>query len=190
MAPRIVLALLIAATVTAVGGCGAEPAPYQQAVGPSHGTPTPYPTRGVPATGYDTGQIPERFVIQPSGPYWVQLFDPAAPQGTIVVGIEPTRPGDDLEAAVAMQRQEMDNPPHSRFREAGELATAALGAMRWTWSSFTIDDLEMEQLALFGAHPADGCLVIARSEYPSGSGERQAKLDELVAIATVIGPGL
>jgi hypothetical protein len=190
MAPRIVLALLIAATVMAIGGCGAEPAPSQQVVGPQRSSPTASPTRSVAATGYDQARIPERFTLQPSGPYWVQLFDPAAPQATVVVGIEPSRSGADLEAAVAMQRQEMDNPPHSRFHESGELATDALGTARWTRSSYRFDDLDMEQLALFAAHPGEGCLVIARSEYPSGGGELQAKLDELVAIASVIAPGL
>jgi len=190
MAPRIVLALLIAATAMAIGGCGAEPAPYKQAVGPSRSTPTPYPTRSVPAAGYDQAQVPERFTIQPSGPFWVQLIDAADRQASIVVGIQPTRSGADLGAAVEMQRQEMDKPPHSQFHESGAVTTAALGEIRWTWSSYRIDDLEMQQLALFGAHPADRCLVIARSEYPSGRGERQAKLDELVAIAAVIGPGL
>jgi hypothetical protein len=120
----------------------------------------------------------------------VQLVDPADRSASIVVGIEPSRSGAELEAAVAVQRQEMDNPPHSRFHESGGLATEALGTVRWTWASYRSDDLDMEQLALFGAHPTDGCLVIARSEYPSKSGDRQAKLDELVAIASVIGPGL
>jgi hypothetical protein len=186
----MVLALLIAATVMAIGGCGAEPAPYQQAVGPSRSTPTPYPTRSVPAAGYDQAEVPERFTIQPSGPFWVQLFDPAAPEGTIVVGIEPSRSGADLAAAVEMQRQEMDNPPHSQFHESGVVTTEALGAVRWTWASYRLDEIEMEQLALFAAHPGEGCLLIARSEYPSSRGERQAKLDELVAIASTIGPGL
>ncbi len=190
MAPRMVLALLIAATVIAIGGCGAEPAPSQQAVGPRRSSPTALPTRSVPAAGFDEAQIPERFQLQPSGPYWVQLVDPADRSASIVVGIEPSRSGAELEAAVAVQRQEMDNPPHSRFHESGGLATEALGTVRWTWASYRSDDLDMEQLALFGAHPTDGCLVIARSEYPSGSGERQTKLDELVAIASVIGPGL
>jgi hypothetical protein len=190
VAPRTVLALLIAATVIATGGCGAEPAPYRQAAGPQRSSPTALPTRSVAAAGYDHARIPERFTLQPSGPYWVQLFDPADRLATIVVGIEPSRSGADLEAAVAMQRQEMDNPPQSRFHESGEVLTEALGAMRWTRSSYRLDELEMQQLALFGAHPADGCLVIARSEYPGGGGERQAKLDELVAIASVIGPGL
>jgi hypothetical protein len=190
MAPRIVPALLIAATVAAIGGCGAEPTPSPQAVGPSRNTPTPYPTRSAAATGYDRAQVPERFVIQPSGPFWVQLFDPAARDATIVVGIEPTRSGAELEAAVAMQREEMDRPPQSRYHEAGELRSETLGAVRWTWASYRLDDLEMEQLALFAAHPGEGCLLIARSEYPSGKGERQAKLDELVAVAAVIGPGL
>jgi hypothetical protein len=84
----------------------------------------------------------------------------------------------------------MDNPPQSRYRESGAVDSPALGTLRWTWSSYRMDDEEIEQLALFGAHPADGCLVIARSEYRAESGDRQDKLDELVAITSIIGPGL
>ena len=188
--PSVVL--LLAAVAAGLSGCGADPVetPHRRTVEAPPATPAPMPTRVAPSAGFDAARIPDRFTVAPAGPYWVQLSDPDEPNASIVVGIEPRRSGGDLEAAVEMQRAEMDNPPVSKFRETGTFDGEALGEMRWTFSTFQMDETEMHQLALFGAHPTEGCLVIARSEYPAGSTDRQARLDELVAITSVIAPGL
>jgi hypothetical protein len=189
---RPVVVLLLAAAAAGTIGCGAGPedTPHRRAAELQVDTPIPMPTRSAPSTGFEEARIPDRFRLAHSGPYWVQLIDPGEPGASLVVGIEPRRSGGDLEAAVEMQRAEMDAPPVSRFRETGTVDTEALGGMRWTWSTFEVDDVEMHQLALFGAHPTEGCLVIARSEYPARGGDRQAKLDELVAITSIVAPGL
>lgn len=188
--PLVVLLLGAAAAGTVGCGAGPEETPYRKTAEPTIATPVPVPTRIAPSTGFEEARIPDRFTLAHSGPYWVQLNDPGEPGASLVVGIEPRRSGGDLEAAVEMQRAEMDAPPDSRFRETGTVDSEVLGAMRWTWSTLETDEGEMHQLALFGAHPTEGCLVIARSEYPDGSGDRQAKLDELVAITGIIAPGL
>lgn len=189
---RPVVVLLLAAAAAGISGCGAGPAetPQRRMAEAPPATPVPMPTRSAPSTGFEEARIPDRFTLAHSGPYWVQLNDPGEPGASLVVGIEPRRSGGDLEAAVEMQRAEMDAPPVSRFRETGTVDSEALGEMRWTWSTFESDDVEMHQLALFGAHPTEGCLVIARSEYPARGGDRGAKLDELVAITGLIAPGL
>jgi hypothetical protein len=189
---RPIVVLLLAAVATGISGCGAGPAetPQRRTAEAPPASPIPMPTRISPSTGFEAARIPERFTLAHSGSYWVQLNDPGEPGASLVVGIEPRRSGGDLEAAVEMQRAEMDAPRDSRFRETGTVESEVLGEMRWTWSTFEVDEVEMHQLALFGAHPTEGCLVIARSEYPAGSADRQTKLDELVAVTGIIAPGL
>lgn len=181
--------------VAMITGCGSESTQngqpqYRHAVGSPKNTPTPLPTRTVQGSGFDRSAISDRFLVTLSGPYWVQLVDREAPSSIIVVGIEPTRSGYDLEGAVEMQRSEMDNPPQSMFLESGVFESDVLGVMQWTSSRYQIDEQEIQQIALFGAHPADGCLVIARSEFPENGGSFQSKLDELVTTTEIIGPGL
>jgi hypothetical protein len=48
----------------------------------------------------------------------------------------------------------------------------------------------MTQLALFASHSSTNSLLIARSEFPSGSDDAQSELQELVRAAEIIGPGL
>jgi hypothetical protein len=97
-----VVVLFAGALVVGTAGCGVDEQPkrYQESMGTPKNTSTLYPTRSVPSTGFDRTRIPERFRLMQSGPYWVQLVDPEEPFSSIVVGIEPSRSGRDLEAAV------------------------------------------------------------------------------------------
>jgi hypothetical protein len=152
--------------------------------------PTPLPTRSVPSTGFDESKIPDSFAIQYSGPYWVQLNDRSTTGSSIVVGVDPTECGQDLAGALESYRTEMDKPPQSRFEESGTRETSTFGPVYWGRASFAEDDLTIEQIAIYAHHPSDACLVIARSEYREDSARFQDKLDELVRLASIIGPGI
>ena len=172
-------------------GCGVAPQDEQEMSTRPRKSPTPYPTRSVTASGFQEADLPPQYLVSYSGPYWVQLNDLENNEVSIVVGIVPTQSARDLEAAVEGQMQDLATPAKPRDRESGSIDSQALGRMLGFRTQFD-DEIgtRSKQVALFGTHPADGCLVIARSEYPSEGADDQAKLDELVAIADVIAPGL
>lgn len=174
-------------------GCGGQPTPentpHVTRLGPRD-TPTPYPTRSVPSKGFDAGLLESEFKISYSGPHWVHLGRRDRENSIVVVGIVPSRSGSNLSQEVANHRDEFSRTAGSTYHESGSVDTKTLGRAMWSWGSHRDEDRPTEQLVLFAAHPADGCLVIARAEFPSARDPIQPHLDELVAIAEIVGPGL
>jgi hypothetical protein len=145
----------------------------------------------VESTGFDEAALPQQYAVSYSGSYWVQLNHVDDPSVSIVVGIVPSQPASDLDAAVKGQLQDLAPAARPSDRESGSVESATLGPMRWYRTRYEDEEgVERVQLALFGAHPADSCLVVARSEYPADTPDAATKLDELLEIVSVVGPGL
>lgn len=189
---RHVFLLHVAILVTL--GCGNRPEPpavrgQENPLRP-RSTPTPYPTRTAPSRGFDASTLKPEYEINYSGPSWVQLNNRRIQNNVIVVGIVQSEPGGNYDRQVELHRQEFSNNPLSKYRESGTIETRNLGLATWSWASFDADGVEMEQLALFAEHPTEGCLLVARSEFPSDGGNIEPRLRELVEVAEIVGPGL
>lgn len=178
------------ALIFVTGSCGVQTDQTYGKRHPPRERPTPLPTRNITNPGFSRTQVPAHFSISYSGPYWVQLQRRDVENTTIVVGVEPSRSGDDLEAEVESHRSSIDYPPDGLHLDSGTIESGVLGQVLWSWGRFKSDDQTFDQLAIFARHPEDGVLLIARSEFPSEGDEIDFKLDELLAMAEIIGPGL
>ncbi len=192
MPKRLLRPFLLVAIVLAAG-CGGEPGSND---GPGMGrarsrpTPTPFPTRSAPSRGFDASTLEAEYNVSYSGPDWVQVVHRQLENMVFVVGIVPSRSGGNLEEEVENHRQEFNQTPGSKHLKSGVLESKVLGRVMWSLGSFDEEGHETEQLVLFAAHPDDGCLIIARSEYPATDAPLQPRLDEMVAITEIVGPGL
>jgi hypothetical protein len=183
--------LLVAAILAA--GCGGEPGSHGRSGtgrASSRPTPTAYPTRSVPSRGFDASTLETEYNVTYASPNWVQVVDRQLENTWFVVGIVPSRSGGNLEEEVEGHRQEFSHTPGSRHLQSGSVDTTALGRVMWSLGSYDDGGKKAEQLVLFAAHPEDGCLVIARSEFPATDDPIQPRLDQMVAIAEIVGPGL
>jgi hypothetical protein len=192
MPKRRLFPFLVLATVLAAG-CGGEPGSRGgQGFNRSRSrpSPTPFPTRSVPSRGFDASKLETEFNVSYSGPNWVQVVDRQLENTWYVVGIVPTESGGDLEAQVESHRQEFSTTPGSKHLESGVLDSKVLGRMMWSLGSFDDGNHEMDQLVLFAAHPEDGCLIVARTEFQAADAQVQPRLDQMVAITEIVGPGL
>lgn len=188
---RNVLFVAVAVSVT-MSSCGGPPQEHRTQRASQRATPLPLPTRNVPENmAFSLEAAAERFpefVVEQSGPFWVQLTHRQAVDTTIAIGVEPRLKGSDLEAALGDYREGMDP---SMIRDSGTVDDAVLGQASWVLARFDGGSGSVtNQLALFAAHPVDGSLLLARSEFPSDGEDVRSRLDELVAITSVIGPGL
>jgi hypothetical protein len=185
--PFLLVAIVLAA------GCGGEPGSQgRSGMGraSSRPTPTAYPTRSVPSRGFDASTLESEYNVSYSGPNWVQLVDRHLENTWFVVGISPTESGGNLEAQVESHRQEFSTTPGSKHLQSGVVETKALGKVMWSLGSFDGEGHKMEQLVLFAAHPDAGCLIVARTEFPFTDAPIQPRLDQMVAITEIVGPGL
>ncbi len=185
--PYLLLAIVLAA------GCGGEPGPHRGSGwrrASSRPTATPLPTRSVPARGFDASTLETEFNVSYASPNWVQVVHRHLENTWFVVGIVPSRSGGNLEEEVENHRREFSETPGSKHLQSGVVDSKVLGRVMWSLGSFDDGIHEMEQLVLFAAHPEDGCLVIARSEFPATDDPIQPRLDQMVAIAEIVGPGL
>ena len=175
-------------------GCGPRPEPptvrARESTLRPRSTPTSLPTGTAPSRGFDASALKSEYNISYSGPSWVQLSHRSIKDKVIVVGIVQSEPGGNYDRQVDLHRQEFSSNPLSTYRESGTVETRGLGLATWSWASFDADGVEMEQIALFAEHPTEGCLLIARSEFPSDGGSIEPHLRELVEVADIVGPGL
>ncbi len=187
---RLRLSVFLMAFILVSVSCGVQPDQDYGARYPPREGPTPLPTRSIANPGFNRAQIPSHFNVTYSGPYWVQLRRRDIENTTIVVGVEPSRSGNGLEEEVKNHRSSIDYPPDGLHLGAGTIESDVLGQVLWSWGRFKSDEQTIDQLAIFASHPEDGVLLIARSEFPSEGDEIDFRLDELLAMAEIIGPGL
>jgi len=176
------------------GGCGGtqdQPPPAAGRVRPTSSPPTP--TRvavGAWGRGFDAETNFPDYNLTLVGVSWVQLNHRENVNKTIVVGFEPAAPSSNLQAALDEHLQQFEGPAGTPSPQSGSTESEILGPVLWARSSFDVDGVEMTQLALFARHSSTDSLLIARSEFPSGSDDAEAELQELVRAAEIIGPGL
>lgn len=189
---KLFSSLLLLILAFSAFGCGTQPEPnrYQGRVNVRRASPTPYPTRSVPSKGFNAASLKPDYIISFSGPFWVQLGHRTRKNTTVVVGIVPSRSGQNLENEVDSHRQEFSQSPTLEYHESGSLETKALGPAMWSWGSEVVLDVTMEQLVLFAVHPGEDCLLVARSEFPADDISIESHLEELVRIAEIVGPGI
>ena len=188
---RNVLIFAVAISVT-MSSCGGSPQEDRTQRTSETMTPVPLPTRNVPEdTAFSLETAAERFpefVIEQSGPFWVQLTHRQAGDTTMAIGVEPRVKGSDLGAALGDYREGIDP---AMIRDSGAIDDEVLGRAAWIWARFDEGNGSVtDQLALFATHPVDGSLLLSRYEFPSDEDNVQSKLDELIAITSAIGPGL
>lgn len=190
MGRRLIYCLTMIA-VLAIAACGGRPEPQRRAESRSHNTPVPLPTRSSASVqDLDVAALFPEYRVFFSGPYWVQLDHLEIEGLTIAIGVEPSFKGPDLQKFHQEHQEEMNHPPGTRRRDSGDRESEVLGSLLWSWGTIEDGDQDIDQLALFAAHPTDSSLLIARSESLSEEGGIQDHLDELIRIAEIIGPTL
>ena len=194
---RRVQAYLFIALISMVSvvssGCGGSQDQHPQAAGRRLPTSPPTPTRpavGAWGRGFDAESNFPDYNLTLVGVSWAQLNHRENENTTIVVGFEPAAPSSTLQAALDEHLQQFEGAPGSSSPQSGSIESEILGPVLWSRSSFNVDGVEMTQLALFARHPDADSLLIARFEFPSGSADSDADLQELVRAAEIIGPGL
>ena len=190
MRRKLVLCLTMVA-VLGVAGCSDRPGSQGSADSRSHNTPVPQPTRSSSSIQeLDVVTLFPEYTVFFSGPYWVQLDHLEMENLTIVVGVEPSIKGADLQTLVEEHQEVMDHPPGGRHHESGDRQSEKLGSFVWAWGTIGEGEEALEQLVIFAAHPVDSSLLIARSEFPVEDGDIKPQLEELIRIAEIIGPTL
>lgn len=175
------------------GACGGTGDQSPQAARRAHPTSSPAPTRaavGAWGRGFDAEENFPDYTLTLVGVSWVQLDHRENENTTIVVGFEPSAPRSTLQAALDEHLQQFEVPAGTSSPQSGSTESEILGKVLWARSYFDTDGVEMTQLALFADHPSTDTVLIGRSEFPSESDDAEAKLQELVRAAEIIGPGL
>jgi hypothetical protein len=158
---------------------------------PARPTPSPQPTRPAANDELDTNQLPKDLTLTRSGLYWVVMTRSGSDDSSIVVGVNPERTGRDIDREIEEHEAATQYPPDGRHLKTGEGNSDILGAYRWSWARYLADEgKERDEILVCSAHPADGVLVIGRSQTPAGEGEFQEKLDELITLTEIIAPQL
>lgn len=190
MRRKLVLCLTMVA-VLGVAGCSDSPGSPGSTKSRSHNTPVPQPTRSSSSIQEldVVGLFPEYSVFF-SGPYWVQLDHLEMENLSVVVGVEPSIKGADLQTFVEEHKEEVDHPPGARHHESGDRRSEILGSFVWSWGTIGEGEEALEQLVIFAAHPVDSSLLITRSEFPVEDGDIKPQLEESIRIAEIIGPTL
>lgn len=188
---RIPFLCLTMVAVLGVAGCSDRPESQRSARSRSHNTPVPQPTRSSSSVQeLDVVALFPEYRFFFSGPNWVQLDHLEIDNLSVVVGVEPSVKGADLQTFVEEHQEEMDHPPGARHHESGDRQSELLGSFVWSWGTIGKDEEAVEQLVIFAAHPVDSSLLIARSEFPVEDGDIKSHLEELIRIAEIIGPTL